>query len=329
MPRFSGPSTTTLGAPKATSTSRSLQRARGGADVREALNNLRRALAIESQYLPAFNQMALLYLDLAQTADNEQMLDLAAVVCRQAQLIDRNYAPIYNTWGLVFVKKNDIIQALRMFEQATHLDNNMFEAYMNFGQITLGFRGYEDAKNAFSRAVELRGNDYDAHIGLGAALRGLNQMPQAQAEYEHAIQLDGARPEAYFNLGLLYQDYMSGSIDDLRPGQASTTSSSCPRSATTNVSRTRSRRCGATAASSRAAGTGGRGGARTTAARAGSRTSTRPSTPFGRLPQCSNRPRAAAAAPETRSIPGNLGLAPVSERQSAVRAPLTSIISAG
>jgi tetratricopeptide (TPR) repeat protein len=193
-----------------------IQRKRGGAQVREALNNLRRALAIDSNYLPAFNQMALLYLDLAEGQNNQQMLDLAGVVCRQAQLIDRDYAPIYNTWGLVNVRKDNIVEALQLFERATRLDATMFAAYMNFGQITLSFRGYEDARNAFRKAVELRPNEYDAHIGLGAALRGLRQMDEAQAEYERAIQIDGNRPEAYFNLGVLYQDYRSGSVADLR-----------------------------------------------------------------------------------------------------------------
>jgi tetratricopeptide (TPR) repeat protein len=192
-----------------------IQRNRGGADVREALNNLRRALAIDANYLPAFNQMALLYLDLAQDAENEQMLDLAGVVCRQAQLLDRDYAPIYNTWGLVNVRQDNIIEALQLFQRATSLDNDMFEAHMNFGEITISFRGYEDAKNAFARAVELRPDDYDAHIGLGAALRGLRQMDRAKAEYERAIEIDATRPEAYFNLGLLYQDYMDGTEQQL------------------------------------------------------------------------------------------------------------------
>jgi len=193
-----------------------IQRARGGAEVRESLNNLRRALAIESDYLPAFNQMALLYLEQAQGENNPQMLDLAGVVCRQAQLIDRDYAPIYNTWGLINVEKNNIIEATQLFQRAINLDPNMFAAYMNFGTITQSFRGYEDARTAFSRAVELQPNHYEAHIGLGAALRGLGQVPQAQAEYERAIQIDANRPEAYFNLGLVFQDYMSGSIEDLR-----------------------------------------------------------------------------------------------------------------
>lgn len=191
-----------------------MQMGRSGASSEDALNNLRRALAIDASYLPAFNQMALLFLGRAQ--DNTKMLDLAAVVCRQAQLINANYAPIYNTWGLINMRKQNVFDALRMFERATQLDPSVFEAHMNFGQITLGFRGYEDARKSFQKAVELKPKSYDAHVGLGAALRGLGDANGAKAQYEEAQKLDGSRPEAYFNLGLLYQDYMSGSVPDMK-----------------------------------------------------------------------------------------------------------------
>ncbi len=81
------------------------QREAGGAQVTEALRNLRRALAIESDYLPAFNQMALLHYQRGKGEGGAAALDLAEVVCRQAQLINRNYAPIYNTWGLVKIEQ--------------------------------------------------------------------------------------------------------------------------------------------------------------------------------------------------------------------------------
>ncbi|MCA9605840.1 MAG: tetratricopeptide repeat protein [Myxococcales bacterium] len=184
-------------------------------EVSEALNNLRRALAIESDYLPAFNQMALLYLSQA-TENQRQFLDLAEVVCRQAQLINQNYAPIYNTWGLINVRQGNIIAALAKFERAFNLDGDFFEAYMNFGSLTLSFRGYEDATRAFTQARRLRAQDYDATIGLGAAQRGLTQLDEAEATYRAAIEIDGRRPEAYFNLGLLYQDFKGGQIPDLR-----------------------------------------------------------------------------------------------------------------
>ncbi len=195
-----------------------MQMARDGAKSEEALNNLRRALAIDAQYIPAFNQMALLFLGRAQ--GNAKMLDLAAVVCRQAQLINPNYAPLYNTWGLINVRKANVFDALRMFEKASQLDDKIFESHMNFGQITLSFRGYDDARKAFSRAVELRPKDYDAHLGLGAALRGLGDAAGAKGQYEEAQKLSSTRAEAYFNLAILYQDYMSGSVADMKQAMA-------------------------------------------------------------------------------------------------------------
>lgn len=211
---------------------------RRGGDEAQSLQNLRRALAIDASYLPAFNQMALLYYEQAirrsgaagQVAggtaqvsgsgtpaaagegerSDRQMLDLAEVVCRQAQLIDGNYAPIYNTWGLINVRQGNIIAGLAKFERAFTMDATMFEAYMNFGELTLSFRGYEDAARAFERATQLQANNYDAWLGLGAAQRGLNNDQAAQQSYERAQQLDAQRPESYFNLGLLFQDYRDG-----------------------------------------------------------------------------------------------------------------------
>lgn len=186
-----------------------------GEPSQEALSNLRRSLAIRSNYLPAFNEMALLYLRQARRGGSTERLDLGEVVCRQAQLIDEKYAPIYNTWGLINVEKGEVIVALRMFERAIALDKGFFEAYMNFGSVTTSFRGYKDAKNAFSKAVSLRPKSYDAHIGLGSALRGTKEYKLAEKHYNEALSLEKARPEAYYNLAVLYQDYMGGNIADL------------------------------------------------------------------------------------------------------------------
>jgi tetratricopeptide (TPR) repeat protein len=193
-----------------------LQRRNG--DLKGALNNLRRALAIDAQYLPAFNEMALLYLQQAQ--DNKKMLDLAEVVCSQAQKIDAEFAPIYNTWGLIDLRRKEIISAAAKFQRAFELDPRMFEAYMNFAQITIGFRGYEDARNAFSKALELQPKSFEATVGLGVAYRGLEQKDKAEEFYNKAKELDPNRPEPYYNLGLLYQDFKDSSADQVKKARA-------------------------------------------------------------------------------------------------------------
>jgi hypothetical protein len=82
-------------------------------------------------------------------------------------------ADLYNTWGIIDIRRNEIIKALEHFRRAYTLNPNMFEAWVNYGTINLSFRGYQDAKEAFEHAIALRDDSYDAHIGLGVALRGL------------------------------------------------------------------------------------------------------------------------------------------------------------
>jgi tetratricopeptide (TPR) repeat protein len=195
-----------------------LQRKKGLEGNKEALSNLRRALAIDAQYLPAFNEMALLFLSEAE--GNTKKLDLAEVVCSQAQKIDVNYAPIYNTWGLIDLKRDKIIDAAAKFQKALELDGKMFEAYMNFARITIGFRGYQDAKSAYEKALSLRPNNFEAQLGLGVALRGLEDNAKAQEAYEKASKMQPSRPEPYYNLGVLYQDFLGGTADEMKKARS-------------------------------------------------------------------------------------------------------------
>jgi tetratricopeptide (TPR) repeat protein len=191
-----------------------MQSRKGLTGNKDALSNLRRALAIDAQYLPAFNEMALLYLSEAE--GNVKRLDLAEVVCSQAQKINANYAPIYNTWGLIDLKREKIIDASAKFQKAFQLDPKMFAAYMNFAQITIGFRGYDDAKDAFEKALKLQPKNFDALVGLGVAYRGLQQNDKAEEQYEAAKKLEPNRPEPYYNLGVLHQDFTTGAADEMK-----------------------------------------------------------------------------------------------------------------
>lgn len=202
----------------------------------EVITNIRRALALDDRYLPARNQLALSYLQQAGDDPNSQRIFLAGLVCAQAAQVAQQHqadlsadvrgflADIHNTWGIVDIRRGEIIKALGHFQRAFQLNPTMFEAWVNYGTINLSFRGYQDAREAFQHAVELRADSYDAHIGLGVALRGLAaatenrdqaMLTQAQQEYERAQQIDAARPDAYYNLGVLHLSYMGGQIPDL------------------------------------------------------------------------------------------------------------------
>lgn len=200
--------------------------------------NIRRALAIDDGFMPAFNQLALYYLNTARAkvagADTKgkkgggamlsargktnqlsgQMLDLAALVCSQAIRKNASYAPIHNTAGLIQVELKNINSAVGSFNTARQLDPNFFEAQMNYAAINLSFRGFDQAEQAYRQALKMRSNSYEANLGLALAMRGQindsnwdKNLAEAQSYLDKCKQLDANRPEAYYNEAILTQEY--------------------------------------------------------------------------------------------------------------------------
>lgn len=215
-----------------------LQMKRGNAtDFDEAKKNLQRALAVDDAYMPAFNQLAIYYLTTARKQAgatnttlvkageksgkvNAQALDLALLVTSQAIRKNANFAPIYNTAGLIFGEQGNLNQAVSSFQTARKLDPAFFEAHMNFAAVNLGFRGFQQAEEAYRAAIKVRPDDYDAHLGLALAVRGQidntnfdQKLKEAEAEIEAAKKIDPARPEAYFNQAILTEQFKAKSGD--------------------------------------------------------------------------------------------------------------------
>jgi len=217
-------------------------------DMECAKKNLQRALAIDDAYMPAFNQLALYYFQLAKKRAgavkssakgsrgrqvvthaaahkraDQQQLELAALVCSQAIRKNANYAPIHNTAGLIQNELGQVNGAVGEFATAAKLDPKFFEAQMNFAAVNLGFRGFEQAQSAYTKALAMRPNDYDAHLGMALALRGPitgsetdydARVNAVQAELDAAKKIDAARPDAYYNEGILTQEFKAkGSLD--------------------------------------------------------------------------------------------------------------------
>ncbi len=212
-------------------------------DMECAKKNLQRALALDDAYMPALNQLALYYFQLAKKRAGEakasrrgrhmstnaaiakradvQQLELAALVCSQAVRKNTAYAPIHNTAGLIQNELGQVNGAVTEFGQASKLDPKFFEAQMNYAAVNLSFRGFEQAQNAYKKALEMRPNDYDGHLGLALALRGqINdsnydaQVAAVQGELDTCKKLDASRPDVFYNEGILTQEYKAKSGGD-------------------------------------------------------------------------------------------------------------------
>ena len=171
----------------------------------DARFNLSNVLGVDSENVPAYTLYGLIYMEGFQR--NKNRLDLAKLLLDEAKKRSEKYAHLQNAYGLYFMHRNALSEALRHFQAAVELDPRFVQARMNVGLTTLGFRKYDVAKEQFTKVIELSPKSYDAHIGLGAALRGLKDLDGAEAQYKKASQLEPNRGEAYYNLGVLYKDF--------------------------------------------------------------------------------------------------------------------------
>lgn len=208
----------------------------GANDFQRAKKYIQSALAVDDGFMPAFNQLALYYLETAKqkagrdakrkvatNAGKEkkidtQALELAALVCSQAIRKNPGYAPIHNTAGMINVELANLNSAVQSFNTARKLDPDFYEAQMNFAAVNLQFRGFQQAEEAYRAAIKMRPQDYDAHLGLALALRGQiddtnfdKMVTAASAELEAAKKIAPDRAETYYNDAILTQEYKAKS----------------------------------------------------------------------------------------------------------------------
>ena len=210
----------------------------GANDFERAKKNIQRALAIDDGFMPAMNQLAIYYMEMARrnagekvqggsrrrgglvvasatrAKVNRQQLELAGLVAGRGVQTDPNYAPLHNTAGLIQVELRDYNNSVKSFGRARALDPNFFEAHMNYAAVSLSFRGFAEAEKAYRDALRLAPSDYEAHLGLALALRGqINDanydqfLAEARKHLEECKKIEPDRAEAYYNEAILTQEY--------------------------------------------------------------------------------------------------------------------------
>ncbi len=200
--------------------------------------NLQRALAINDSFMPAFNQLAVYYLESAKkkagrtgrravrTATGKHAkadsaaLELAALVVSQALRKNPNYAPVHNTSGLISAELDDLSTAAKSFGKASSLDPKFFEAHMNYAAVNLQFHGFKRAEDAYRKALKLSPNDYEANLGLALAVRGQinldnwdKNVKEALALLHKAKGISPNRPETYYNEAILVEEFKAKRLE--------------------------------------------------------------------------------------------------------------------
>lgn len=181
----------------------------------DARLNLSQALGVDSDNVEAYATYGLLYMEGWQ--QNKNRLLLAKLLLDEGQKRNEKLPALQNAYGLYYMHRGALNEALASFSKAVEGDPKFVEARVNAGILTLSFRKYDTAKEMFSKALEVQPKNYDAIIGLGIALRGLNDFDGAEKQFKLAQQVNPKQGDAYYNLGVLYKDFRANKQNDPDP----------------------------------------------------------------------------------------------------------------
>ena len=180
----------------------------------EAETSIQTVLALDSSNQSAYENLARLYYDRGIRKDPSYLV-LANLVVTQALRVlkdeGRKSADILNISGLLYMQRDDQINALKAFKGAIEIRPDHPEANLNIAFISIRFRDYETAEKSLGIALK---NDNisknpEAWLALGVAQRGLKKFDKAEGSYNKAAKLAPKDPRPWYNLAVLNQMHLA------------------------------------------------------------------------------------------------------------------------
>lgn len=137
-------------------------------------------------------------------------LDEAITEFQEATEIQpKNSANFYNL-GLVYLKKNDLSSAEKVFEKVIALDPSEGEAYLSVGDIQQATNREAEALQTYETLIAKGSGpavtlgQVRLHLLKGAIFGREGNYNQARAEFEEVIRINPKEPRGYLNLGLTH-----------------------------------------------------------------------------------------------------------------------------
>jgi tetratricopeptide (TPR) repeat protein len=160
----------------------------------EAEAHYRRAIAIRTDYAPAFNNMG-------TALKAEGRLDEAVATYEQALRVQPDFPDAHYNLANALFEAGRTDEAIGHFESALRLMPGSVEAHNNLG-IALAAKGRdEDAAAQFRAALELDPESAKSHRNLGDVLASAGQAAEAIDHLRRAVQLDPSDASAHYDLG--------------------------------------------------------------------------------------------------------------------------------
>ncbi len=161
----------------------------------QAIEPLKRAIALQPDYFQAHNTLGATYLKLNQ-------LDQAVDSFRRAIKIDeRNYLPQLNL-GITLNRQNKYQEAAEVLEKLNRAQPEIATIYLPLVEALIGARQWAKAEDAIKQSLKLQDADkVDLQIKLGTVLLRQLKANEAVVVLKEAVKAEPGNALAQFNLG--------------------------------------------------------------------------------------------------------------------------------
>lgn len=171
-------------------------------DYKEAIKHARQSLAGNANNTSAYSNLALIY----YTMD---LNDVAKLVVLNALKIDEKNPDVWNTYGLIELKNNNVTDAIKHFQKTIELKPDHLQALMNLGAIMLSVRDYERSITLFEEALKYDKKNREAVISIAVAKRGKGDLKEAERLYKSILEDDPGNNLALYNLAILEHEHLA------------------------------------------------------------------------------------------------------------------------
>lgn len=183
-------------------------------DFDKAEKDIQRVLAVDSGNRLAYENLARLYYDRGRLKDKSYLLLADLVIYQANQVLKKENVKspdLHNLSGLIYMERDNQVDALRSFKAAADVNPKHADANMNIAMISIRFRDYKQAEQSIQIALKdgRQKKNVEAYIGLGVAQRGLRKYKEAEQAFKKAMELDAKDPRPLYNLGILYQEHIA------------------------------------------------------------------------------------------------------------------------
>jgi tetratricopeptide (TPR) repeat protein len=154
------------------------------------------AIALQPEYVSAYNGLGLLYELTGRLAEAEQTY-------RRCLELEPKYIFPYHHLGRLLHRARRDDEAEAFYREAITVRPNLPLSYFYFGEFLQSLERNAEAESMYRQTLELDPGHVNAHINLGQILEKRGQGQQAEAMYQQAISIDPHHYLAHLRLGLL------------------------------------------------------------------------------------------------------------------------------